>query len=226
MPALIIILCIALFIALLLSTKIILRIKYEDKLVVYLRVLFVKIQLYPKKEKKKRYPHSMSKRKAKKIKNSLKKKPKKQKKKKSDLKEELEEEIEDKSDLFSIVSIIVSFVKNFILFFVKSVRIKAFKLKITVATEDAAKTALTYTAITQSINSLFPLLDKLKTFKKLPKGKDLAVNADFTSETPTVDIDAELYVRVGGALSALCKAAMKAFKKAVKDQLKKLEKQR
>ena len=226
MIALIVIISIVAIIAFLLSIKITLKVRYTDKPTIYLKILFLKIQLYPKKKKKKRYPHSMSKRKAKKIKNSLKKKPKKQKRKKSDLKEELEEEIEDKSDLFSIVSIIVSFVKNFILFFVKSVRIKAFKLKITVATEDAAKTALTYTAITQSINSLFPLLDKLKTFKKLPKGKDLAVNADFTSETPTVDIDTELYVRVGGALGALCKAAMKAFKKAVKDQLKKLEKQR
>ena len=226
MIALIVIISIVAIIALLLAIKITLKIQYTDKLHVYLKILFIKIQLYPKKSKKKRYPHSMSKRKAKKIKNSLKKKPKKQKKKKSDLKEEIEDKIEDKSDLFSIISIIVSFVKNFILFFVKAVRIKALKLKITVATEDAAQTALTYTAITQSINTLFPLLDGLKTFKKLPKGNNLAVNADFTNDTPSLDIDTELYIRVSGAIGALFKAAAKAFKKAVKNQLKKLEKQK
>ena len=131
MPALIIILCIALFIALLLSTKIILRIKYEDKLVVYLRVLFVKIQLYPKKEKKKRYPHSMSRRKAQKIKDSLTKKKKKSKKKGKEKTKEKSKK-EDKYDILSIISIITTFVRNFLKLFVKSARIKTSKLHIIV----------------------------------------------------------------------------------------------
>ena len=224
MIALIVIICIVAFIAFLLSIKVTLKIRYTDKLSVYLKILFVKIRLYPKKNEKKRYPHSMSKRRAKKIKDSLKKKPKKAKKKKK--KSEEKEERYEKSDLLSIISIVLSFVKNFVKLFANSIRVKASRLKITVATEEAAQTALTYTAITQSINVLFPLLDRLKTVKKLPTGKELSVDADFLSDTPTLDIDIELYIRVGGALKAICGAAIKAFKKAVKDQIKKLEKQR
>ena len=219
----IIIICIVAIIAFLLSIKVTLKIKYDEKLSVRLKILFVKIQLYPSKKKNKRYPHSMSKRKAQKIKDSLKKKPKKEKKKKK--KKEKEEKYE-KDDLVSILSIVISFVKNFIRLFAKAIRLKASRLKITVASEEAAQTALTYTAVTQSINILFPLLDGLKTVKRLPHGKELSVSADFLSEESTLELDLELYVRVGGALKALCGAAINAFKKAVKDQIKRLEKKR
>ena len=225
MIPLIIILCIIAVIAFLLSIKITLKIRYTDKLAIYLKIFFIKKRLYPKKEEKKRYPHSMSKRKAKKIRDSLKKKPKKAKKKKK-IKEKDEEEGEEKADLLSIISIVISFVKNFIRLFAHSIRIKASKLKIIVASEDAAQTALTYTAVTQSVNVLFPLLNGLKTVKKLPKGNDLTVDIDFLSDTPKIDADIELYIRVGGILKAVCGAAIKAFKKAVKDQIKKLEKQK
>ena len=225
MPALIIILCIAVFIALLLSTKIILRIKYENSLVIYLRVLFVKIPLYPKKEKKKHYPHSMSRRKAQKIKDSLSKK--KKKKKKADKKGEKEKgKKEDKYDILSIISIITSFVKTFLKLFVRSARIKASKLHIIIASENAAKTAILYGAATQTTNVLFPMLESIKTFKKLPSEKDLSIETDFLVDKPSVKADITIYVRVGGILKAVIGAAIKAFKKAVADQLKKFENKR
>ena len=223
MIPLIVIICVVAVIAFLLSIKITLRIKYTDSLNVYLKIFFVKIKLYPSKKKKKRYPHSMSKRKAQKIKNSLKKKPKK--KKKSETTEE-SDETADKNDTLSIISIILSFVRSFVNLFTRAIRLKASRLKVTVATEEAAKTALTYTAITQSVNILFPLLDRLKAVKKLPRGKELSVDIDYLSDTSTFDIDIELYVRVGRALKAVCGAAINAFKKAVKDRFRKLERQK
>ena len=54
-------------------------------------------------------------------------------------------------------------------------------------------------------------------------GKELTVDIDFLSDTPKIDADIELYIRVGGIIKALCGAAINAFKKAVKDQIKKLE---
>jgi hypothetical protein len=72
-------------------------------------------------------------------------------------------------------------------------------------------------------NILFPLLDKAKAVKKLPNGKDLSVDIDYLSDEPRFDVDIELYIRVGGALGAVCRAAIRAFKKAVKRELKKLE---
>ena len=220
MIPLIVIISIVAVIAFLLSIKVTLKISYTDKLAVYLKILFIKIKLYPQKDKKTRYPKSMSKRKAKKIRDSLKTKKKKAKKVK---KKESDEEKES-TDMLSILFIVSSFVKNFIKRFTRAIRLKASKIKIIVATEDAAKTAITYAAVTQSINLFFPVLDDLKTVKKLPKGKNLSVSAAFLSDKPTLDINLELYVRIGSALKAVCGAAISAFKKAVKDQVKKLEK--
>ena len=220
MPALIIIFSIIVLLALLLSLKITLRITYEDSLRVYLKVFFVKTRLYPSKKKEKKYPHSMSKRKARKIKDSLQKKSKPKKKKKK------EEKHIEKNDLISIVSITTNFVKNFISTFTRAVRVKFSRMHITVASEDAATTAILYGAITQSVNVLFPLIDNIKNVKKLPSGKELSVRADFLADKPTVDIDINLYVRVGGALKALFSAGIRTFKKAVRDKMKELERRR
>ena len=220
MPALIIIFSIIVLLALLLSLKITLRITYEDSLRVYLKVFFVKTRLYPSKKKEKKYPHSMSKRKAQKIKDSLQKKSKPKKKKKK------EEKHIEKNDLISIVSITTNFVKNFISTFTRAVRVKFSRMHITVASEDAATTAILYGAITQSVNVLFPLIDNIKNVKKLPSGKELSVRADFLTDKPTVDIDINLYVRVGGALKALFSAGIRTFKKAVRDKIKELERRR
>lgn len=220
MPALIIIFSIIVLLALLLSLKITLRITYEDSLRVYLKVFFVKTRLYPSKKKEKKHPHSMSKRKARKIKDSLQKKSKPKKKKKK------EEKPIEKNDLISIVSITTNFVKNFISTFTRAVRVKFSRMHITVASEDAATTAILYGAITQSVNVLFPLIDNIKNVKKLPSGKELSVRADFLTDKPTVDIDINLYVRVGGALKALFSAGIRTFKKAVRDKMKELERRR
>ena len=226
MTALIVILSIALLIALLLSTKVLLHIRYEESLTVYLRVLFIKIRLYPSKKENKKYPHSMSKRKAQKIKDSLQKKPKKKPKKRKSKKKEKEKEPKEAPDLISIVSIITNFVKSFIRIFAGSVRIRSSRLHIVVATEDAADTAIAYGALTQAINLLFPLLDGIKTFKHLPRGKELSVRADFLSDTSKIDANIELYIRAGSALKAVCLATIRAFKKAVKRQLRQLERQK
>lgn len=227
MTALIIILAIVILIALLLSVKVVLRITYADSLAIYLKILFVKIRLYPSKKREKKYPHSMSRRKAKKIKDSLegKKKLSKKKKQKKDKKGKPDKE-EEAPDLISIVSIVTSFVKSFLKVFAGSVRLKFSRLKIVVASEDAATTAITYGTVTQGINVLFPLLEGIKNVKKLPPKKELSVRADFLSDTPSVDIDVNIYIRVGGALKALIVAAARTFKKAVKDQLKRLERKR
>lgn len=225
MTALIVILSIALLIALLLSTKVLLQIRYDDSLTVYLRVLFVKIRLYPSEKEKKKYPHSMSKRKAQRIKDSLKKKQKEEPKKKKKRKSK-EKEPKEAPDLISILSIITSFVKSFLRLFAGSVRIRSSRLHIVVAAENAADTAIAYGTLTQAVNLLFPMLDGIKTFKHLPRGKELSVRADFLSDTPKIDADVELYIRVGSALKAVCLAAIRAFKGAVKRQLRQLERQK
>ena len=227
MKAIIIIASIAAIVAFILTRKITLRITYTDRLRAYIKVFFVKTWEYPENNEKKRYPHSMSKRKAQKIKDSLKKKPREEKKlKKTSKKSESKRQEKDPNSILSILSIMLSFVKNFVQIFARSIRVKASRIKITVASEDAAETAITYAAVTQTINVLFPLLDDLKMVEKLPRGKELSVDLDYLTDTPTYDVDIELYVRIGKAIKGICLAAIKAFKKAVKKEFKRLERQR
>ena len=230
---LICILCIALFIALLVSAKVGLRLKYADGLKVYLKILFFTVRIYPLPKWKKRYRHSMSKRKAQKIKSSLQKKPKKEKKKKpkkaSHKKENEKKKSEtqlSKDDILSVISIALSFIKSFVGRFSGSVRLKASRIKIVVASDDAATTAITYGAVTQAINVLFPLLDKIKTVKRLPRGKELSVRADFTTDTPSIELDIEIYVRAIKAVGSFLGAAITAFKNAVIDRMKILERKK
>ena len=107
-----------------------------------------------------------------------------------------------------------------------SVRLKASRIKIVVASDDAATTAITYGAVTQAINVLFPLLDKIKTVKRLPRGKELSVRADFTADTPSIELDIEIYVRAIKAAGSFLGAAITAFKNAVIDRMKVLERKK
>ena len=232
MIPLIIILCVAAIIAFLLSMKVTLRIKYCDALKIYLKIFFVKIRLYPFIKIKKRYRHSMSKRKAEKIKKSLQKKPKKESKKsekskktpkKEKSKEKTNEFKLEPSDILAILAIITEFIKSFTTRFSRSVRIKASRLNIVIACDDAASTAIAYGAVTQGINVLFPLLDGIKNFKKLPKGKNLSVVADFVAESSSIDVDIEIYVRVIKVIFSFIVSVFKAFTRAVKDRMKVLE---
>lgn len=229
MPAIIIILCIIALIALLLSRKITLRITYNNSLNVVLKFLFFEKQLYPNKEKKrKRYPQWMSKRKARKIKEEYDKKHGKRKPRKilRQITEAKEDEELEKNDILSILSIILNFIKSFIKLFATSIRIKASRLRVVVASEDAAETALLYASATQAVNVIFPLLDSLRPIKKLPRGKDLSIDIDFLADEPTIDVEIELYIRLIRGIVAILGAFIKAFKKAVKDQMKRLERQK
>lgn len=225
----IIIICVVAFITLLLSLKITLKITHKDSFSVAIKILFFKIRLYPQKEKKRRYPHSMSRWRAKMIKRSLEKKPRKKKFAKSQDEDEAKKKnpLQLKNDdVPSIISISISFIKSFVKLFAPAVRVKTSRLHVVVASDDAAKTAMLYTAVTQSINLLFPLLDGLKTVKKLPHGKDLSVNVDFLAEEPTIDIDIEIYFRILVGAIALFGALISALKKAVKRQFRRLERRR
>ena len=81
MPALITVGCILLFFAFILSLKAKITVEYNDEVTLYVRVLFIKIKILPKKRRK-NGPHSMSERKAAAIKKRLIKKAEKKRLKK------------------------------------------------------------------------------------------------------------------------------------------------
>ncbi len=177
-----------------------------DGLVLTARILFVKIRLYPKKEK--HHKKSMSRKQAARIQKKLDKKAEKKRQKRAEKEAEKKERREAKAaakkkkkklgDAHKIIDILhlaISIIGHLRHRFLKHLRIKFARIRITVGTEDAATTAVIYGAVTQSINILFPLLEDIKNFK-FPTEEDLQINADFTAEESVIDLKISLCVRI------------------------------
>lgn len=196
------ILCgILLFFALLLSLKATVTICYTDEVTLFVKVLFLKIPILPKK--KKYWKASMSASKAKKIRKARQKKAEKkrlaqkEKAKKKEQKKQTREEKPKKSmsEILDLVQLVCQLVSAVIRRFFHHLRIRVARLKVKVATGDAATTAVAYGAVTQCINVLFPLLEGSKNLK-LPKDADLSVEADFLSDSPELDVMFSFSLRV------------------------------
>ncbi len=193
-----------LLVALLLSNAIF-TIEYTgEDLILTARILFLKIQIFPDRDP---WWHrkSMSRRRARKIKEDLdaeaaRKREKKAKKaaKKAAKKEEAKNKkgkLRSPTEILDILNLAISLVKQLRHRFLKHLKIKFTRVKITIAAEDAAVTAVTYGAVTQSINILFPLLEDIKNFK-LPSGDNLEILTDFTSDESLIDLKLSFSIRV------------------------------
>jgi hypothetical protein len=229
MPTLIILGCIILFFVFILTLQATVTIVYAGEVQLFLRVLFIKIRLVPAKKKK--YPRSMSAKKARKIKEKMAKKEAKKLAKKNAKKEQKETEQkaaaqgegkkEKKSpgEILDIVSLVANLVKKVIGKFFGHLKIKLARIRLKIATGDAATTAITYGAVTQAINVFFPLLDQIKTVKT-PDAKQIEVSADFCSEESEIDIKISFALRVWhlfhvafAALGELIKYFFKSMKR-------------
>ena len=221
-----------LFFALILSLKATITIAYHDDVALTVRVLFIKLRILPKKEEKKG-PHSMTAKDAQKIKKKLRKKQQKkadakQKKaeKKAAKKEQPKEEKKKKSlsDILDIIVLIRKLLAKVVKTFFGHLRIDIARIKIRVAMGDAATTALAYGVISQSINLLFPTLEKIKNFST-PKARDIDVSADFAGEDTEIDVKISVSLRVWHlfhvAFAALFTAIKHFVKKIFRDQKKK-----
>jgi len=175
-------------------------VEYNGEIALCVRVLFIKIKILPKKDKKSG-PHSMSEKKARKIKEKLRKKALKKKQKKEQKKLEKEQKKDAPkqkksiSEILDIIRIIKDIVSVVIKRFFGHLRIDLARFKINVATGDAATTAIAYGAINEAVLLIFPMLDKLKGFD-IPKNKDIDITADYLSDTTTVDIKLSFSIRV------------------------------
>ena len=182
-------------------------------------MLFVKIKILPAKKPKK--VGGMSERKAGKIREAIRKKQEKKalaKKEKEAAKKEKEKTKEKKplSQQISDIKILVDVVLTALGKFFGHLRIKMTRIKIVVASEDAATTAVAYGAISQSLNILLPALETVKNFKSLDKA-DIDVRADFLSSSPEFDIEISLSIRVWHILHAGLAALVKFIKRKLKE---------
>lgn len=200
LTALIVIGCILLFFVFVLSLKAKITVIYDGEVALYLKVLFIKIKLLPKNEKKKG-PHSMSEKKAKKIKAKLdakaqKKRLKKKQKKESKLAKKHEpKQKKSLSEVLDVINLVKELVSTVIKKFFGHLKIDVARLKINVATGDAATTAIAYGAILQAAMYLFTALAPVKGFS-FPNEKNTDIRCDYLSDSMTVDIKISFSLRV------------------------------
>ena len=225
MTALIIIGGILLLLALIIFVPLTATLVYNDEFKAYARVLFVRVKLFPRKKKKKRGPHSMSRRKAAKILASIEKKKQKKaiKKKKKLLKKEekkAKEEAQGKksiSEILDTVSDITSLATDALSRFGKRFHVRISVLRITVATPDAAQTAIAYGAIQAALAQLYATLGQTKNFK-LPKQSAFALDADFSKTEPSADIKIHFSFSIFALLAAAVGAFIKRFIRISKEK--------
>lgn len=213
MLALIIIGCIILFFAFILSLKAKITIEYSGELSVFLQVLFIKIKLYPKRDKKSG-PHSMSKKRAARIKKKAEQKKPifsikiLRKKQKTDT-----TVVHGKttlSELLDTINTVKDIVGEIAKTFFGHLRIDLARLHITVASDDAATTAIYYGLVCDALTHLLPVLESTKGFKT-PKAQDISVRADYLSEHITADVKISMSLRVWHVLHTLITAIKKVM---------------
>ena len=235
MTALWIIGIIVLFFAFLLSIKAKVTIAYHDEVALWIKVLGIKIPILPAKKQKKG-PHAMSAKKAKKLRERLrqkklkkeaaKKKKEAEKKAKKEAAKASPKEQQKKSltDILDTITLVRTLAAKVIGKFWKHLRIDIARIRIRVAMDDAAATAVAYGAVTAAVNTIFPILETVKNFK-LPKEKDLAITADFVGDSIDADIELSFSLRVWHvldvALSALFSFIVHQVKKLIKAEKKK-----
>ena len=173
MIALYIVLGIALLIFAILITKIRFFICYEDDLRVFARIWFLKFNIVPSKEKKP--------------------KAKKAKKKKA-ITESSEKKKDEKSiarKLWETRSILTKIISKFL----GKLHFKFLKLRINIACDNAAKTALLYAGANQGVAYIIEILRNVSNVD-VSTHSDVSVNANFISQKSEFEGKIELYIRV------------------------------
>lgn len=175
-----------------------LRVVYDDKdgLRVWLQVLFYKYHIMPQKQEKiklrdykiKRF-RKLEKKRAK----EAEKERRKEKKRKAS--QPVTEDIAPKLPLPERIAVIASLIGRIIRRFARYLHIDVSKLYIKVATDDAAKTAYLYSAVSQSVAYLTELLLNVTNFD-VNKNAEFVVYPDFSTEESELAVDFTFRVRV------------------------------
>lgn len=201
MTALIIILCIVAFFALLFSIPAHVVIEANSDVRVYARVLFIKYALFPMKKRKKKTKT------AKKTAKKAVKSPKKQAKKSSG-----EKPKKSMRDIVGLVKLILKLVAAVLRKFPKHFRARILRYEITVGTKDAAKTAILYGSVTGLSSTLFERLGRVTKFS-IKRNAPVNVYADFLGEKTKADIAIDFSITIWGVLHMVMAAGL-AFVKA------------
>lgn len=123
-----------------------------------------------------------------------------------------------KRSLKASLRLVIRLVRILLDKFGKHLRIKVKRLRLTVATGDAASTALIYGGVSQSVAYLFALLNRFSRLKV--KKNALSVGADFLSDKTTADIKFSLSISLAGLLATVFGAGWAFIRAAISDAKK------
>lgn len=211
MIALYIIAAILLLLLLVAWLPVTLTVRYREELSVEISTLAIKRRLYPKQKKKIKISDYSKKNIEKRRKKALKKKLKAEKKRQKKQKPQnsgTPATSAKKRGLIESIELIKELLSVLIPKTAKRVKIKATRIIINVATDDAAKTALLFPAVNGAVLGLVTYLDNASKFKGLDKS-NIAVRADFVSEKTTADIEISFLLRSKHLIEILFATALK-----------------
>ena len=225
MTFLYVLLGITLFFAFILSIRgrVVIELDEDGEFYLAVKVLFLTIPIIPAKEPKpiriKDYtPEKHKKRLRKNYQEYLKKQEKKQQKqvekekKKEQKKAESSKEKPPKRSISDWLDVATAVLKVLFERFFKHLRIKVARMRINVATGDAASTAILYGVVIQSVAYIVEILDSVTNLDGMKKA-DIAVNADYLSESTTFDLKFVFSIRIWQLFSIVFGVAGRAIKK-------------
>lgn len=176
------------------------------------KIGFVKINIFPTKEKKIKlsdYKTDKFRKKSKKNKKVSAQKIQKEKKPKKNV--DTESEPEEKRDIPALIKKIIAAVEVFVKRFGKHLRIDLNKVVIIIATGDAAKTALIYGASIGVAQNLYSLLVSTNTLHT-NNNSEFIVEPDFLSEESKIEVDLKFSFRIWQLLDMAIRALVAFLK--------------
>ena len=197
-----ILLGIALLICLILSIKLNLHIIYEDEILIYIRILFIKIKLLPNTNNRFNLYKFTS----------------------TNTGDNTTVTIDGENANSKSNSIIqkLNFIREIISIFSdnfrKHLHVKLAKIHVKVATPDAAQTAILYGAVSTAVACIIDLIDDITNLKPI-KNSAISVEPDFLSERSNVKLNIVLYVSALGAIKVLMKSFIKYYSSKNKTQI-------
>ena len=178
---------------------------------VCLRILGIRFFRTPKPEKPVRlrdYTPRAMKRRARK---QAKKEAKKAAKKKPKIAEAHSQAPGTEASLSDKLSFVTGLAKTILGRTLSHARVKVYRLAVTVASSDAAKTALLYGAISSAVAFLLETLEQFSNLK-IASGAPVGVQADFTEDKCHVDLHVRFHLRVIHLIDVAIRAMLQAVR--------------
>ena len=205
---------ITIVIALAMLTRVRLIIEADITARVYLKILFYTYCIYPKNKKKLKISDYSTKNLQKRANAKNAKLQKKKNKATKQTKKAKESEKKEKlslADISELVSLVYKLAQRFFSKFSGHLRLDLSRVYINVASDDAAKTALAYGAVSSGVAMLVEFLDNTLNSKQ-NQARDIRIAADFLSESSSVDISISASLRIWQAVDIAMAVAIQFVK--------------